>query len=273
MNKLCAVLTVALVGVAMTGCGLTDPEETSTPEITLDNISDIDVGTNREIIGEIKAGEAITAISYAILNDADMDVSNKFDIDGPSSDGSDKIEFDDGNFKIKPVSATAGDYKLEITVTAGSTVSATFPFKVKGTAAVTLTEEDGMIANITGPDTGSFDLVEGKRIPAGADDDSKDLADLSVAGEGFSGSLESKNGGMFVSATASDYANATDVSVKALAENALGSEVDVSSVGTVFAMKLGNGRGYAIVKITSYDEDAGSGSNKGEVEFSYKFTE
>jgi hypothetical protein len=270
------VVVGLMAGFGMVGCNLLGPTEETSPTITLDDIGSIDVGTFKNIEGKVTAGEEITQIQYEITTATGGSVST-ITVEGPSSSSSDKIEFKD-NDAIKITvssSASAGDYLLKITATAGVTSSAEFDFTVTGSSAVTLTEKSGMIANIFGPDTGAFNLVDGKRVSASASDNTKDLMDLSLVGEGFAGELGSGNGAKFATATASDYTNATDVSVPDLAADADLDEIDVSTVGTVFVVKLGNSRGYAIVKITSYDADAGAstGENKGEVEFTYKFTD
>ena len=265
-----------MAGLGMVGCDLLGPAEDTSPTITLDEIGSIDAGTFKNIKGKVTASEDITQIKYEITTATGGSVST-ITVEGPSSASSDKIEFKDNNaIKINvSSSATAGDYLLKITATAGVTSSAEFDFTVNGSSAVTLTEKSGMIANIYGPDTGSFDLVNGKRIAADASDAAKDLMDLSLKGEGFAGKVGSGNGATFATASASDYTDATDVSVKALAAAAGLSEVSISSVGTVFVVKLGSSRGYAIVKVTSYDATAGgsTGANKGEMEFVYKYTD
>jgi hypothetical protein len=178
---------------------------------------------------------------------------------------------------VKPA-ACNGDYTMTITATAGSAT---------GTKVITLTVAGatacgsglavagtGMIANIFGPDTGSYDLVNGVRIPSSGADASKDLKDLSLVGAGFAGTVGSANGTTFVAATAADYTNATAVSVKALAANATLTSISISTVGSVFVAKLGSNRGYAIIKVLTYDATAGAstGANKGEMTFEYKFT-
>lgn len=277
MNRFLNYAVVGLIaGMGMVGCGLLGPEEETSPTITLDEIGSINVGTYKNVEGKVTAGEDITSISYEITTPTGGSVST-IEVEGPSSSSSDKIEFKDNNMiKITVTnSATAGDYVLKISATAGVTSSAEFDFTVTGSGAMALTEKTGMIANIKGPDLGSYDLVEGERIASTGSATVKDLMDMSLAGEGFAGKVTSGNGAKFATASASDYSDATDVSVKDLAADADLDEISVSTVGTVFVVKLGSSRGYAIVKVTGYDADAGAstGDNKGEMEFSYKFTD
>jgi hypothetical protein len=276
MKQLMKLLVAGIVcGIGFVGCGLS-PTETTTPTITLDAISDIDVGTTKTVTGKVTAGEVITSLAYKI-EDANGTAVSTITYEGPSSSTTKEIEFKDNDaikIKVSP-SATAGDYKLVITAVAGSTIDAKFDFKVKGSTGTALTEKtDGVISNVQGLDKGAFDLVTGTRIGSTEAATSKDLLDLSIAGQGFAGKLGSGNSSTFATATTDNYTSATNVSVKALATSATLTEVTVSTVGTVFVVKLGSSRGYAIVKITSYDATGGSstGNNKGEVHFSYKFT-
>ncbi|MBN1309248.1 MAG: hypothetical protein JXA18_15090 [Chitinispirillaceae bacterium] len=276
MNRLLkSILAGSVVAAGFTGCGLLDATEEETPTITIESIGSIDVGTFKNVEGEVEAGEAITSISYEITDDDGNEVST-ITVSGPSSSSDDKIEFKDNNaIKITVSnSATAGDYKLKITVTAGSTVDASFNFSVSGSGGTALTEKTGTISNIYGPDKGAFNLVDGERMGTSDDDAEKDLMDLSLVGEGFAGELGSGNGTKFAAASAADYTSATDVSVKALAASASAEEIAIDDVGKVFVAKLGNSRGYAIVKITRYapTEGPSTGENKGEADFSYKFT-
>jgi len=263
----------AVCGMGFVGCGLLSPTEETTPTVTLDAISDIDVGTYKTVSGKVTAGEAITSIKYEVQNSSGAKVTS-ITVEGPSSSAEKTLEFKTGNLiKITASSsATAGDYKLVISVTAGTSVDAKFDFKVKGQAAVTLTEKTGMIANVTGPDTGAYDLVNGKRIPSTGSATLKDLQDMSLATVGFAGKIGTANGAKFATATAAEYTAATDVSVKALAAAATADDISISN-GTVFVVKLGSSRGSAIVKITRYAPTAGAstGANKGEADFSYKF--
>jgi len=275
MKQLMKLLVASAVcGMGFVGCGLLDPTDETTPTITIDNIPDIDVGTKKNVTGKVTAGEAITSISYSIENSSGTKVTTITAL-GPSSTNEKTLEFKNNDaIEVTATSgAVAGDYKLVISVTAGTTVEAKFDFKVKGMAAMTLTAKSGTIANVMGPDTGAYDLVNGKRIPSSGSASNKDLLDLSLVGAGFAGEIGTDNGAMFATATAADYDNATDVSVKALAADAAADKISISN-GTVFVVKLGSSRGYAIVKITRYDATAGasSGDNKGEADFSYKFT-
>ncbi|MBN1578303.1 MAG: hypothetical protein JW913_17210 [Chitinispirillaceae bacterium] len=154
MNRLLKlILTGSIIVTGFIGCGLLDATEESTPEITINSIGSIDVGTFKNVTGKVTAGEAITSIAYTITDASDNDVST-ITVSGPSSSSEDKIEFKD-NDAIKITvgnNAVAADYKLKITVTAGSTVDATFNFTVSGsggTAVETVTLDAGANQNST----------------------------------------------------------------------------------------------------------------------------
>ena len=278
-NLMKSILAGSFVVAGFIGCDLVNPTDTPTCDFNDMSIpSDVTTGGGAvQVNGELKGSEDITDVAVAVLNSSgsaasgfttpyDAVVKEKLDLEN------------DLHLKISAASSvTAGTYKLKITATVGGTEFSTeISFTVKtGSTGIALTEKtNGIISNIFGPDQGAFNLVDGERVSASSASTTKDLLDLSLVGEGFKGELGSDNGSTFVVADAADYTNATDVSVKALAGTATATKVAVSTVGTVFAVKLGNSRGYAIVKITSYDETAGgsTGDNKGEVEFSYKFT-
>ena len=281
MNSLVkSILAGSIVAAGFVGCGLLNPSETPTCDFNDMSIaSDVTAGGGAvHVTGELKGSEDITDVSVSVLTSSgatasgfttpyDAVVKDKLDLE------------DDLDLKISAASSvTAGTYKLKITATVGGTEFSTeISFIVNaGSTGTSLTEKtNGIISNIHGPDEGAFNLVDGERVSASATSTTKDLLDLSVVTEGFKGELGSDNGSTFVVATEADYTNATDISVKALAATATATKVTISTVGTVFAVKLGNSRGYAIVKITRYDETAGgsTGNNKGEVEFSYKYTD
>lgn len=274
-----------MAGMLVVGCDLlSNPVDDDTCEIKLTTFSSITADSYTYLEATIDANVEITAVTVTVTKDGEAVDDDLIDIQKEAlPSGEKKIDIEEnGEMEIMinvADDACDGEYVLTLSATAGSAeASKSNTFTVsdgRDCSATALTEKSGMIANIFGPDTGAFNLVDGKRVSSSAASTTKDLMDLSLVGEGFAGELGSGNGAKFATASASDYTNATDVSVPALAADAEMDEVDVSTVGTVFVVKLGNSRGYAIVKITSYDEDAGAstGENKGEVEFVYKFTD
>jgi hypothetical protein len=273
MKKLAALLCAGTVMAMMSGCGLTDP--VSAPTVTIAAIGSINSGTTKHVTGKIEAGAAITSISYSIT-DATGAATTGATVTGPTANNSKTQEFTDSD-PIVITATTAGDYKLVINVTANATGSGTFAFTITGVLPVLLPVKasDGKIENIAGPGMGAYDLVTSTRIASSGAASDKDLLDLSIAGDGFKGEIGSGNGSTFAAASATDYTNATAATVKTLATAATATKIAISSgAGTVFVVKLGSSRGYAIVKILSYDATAGgsTGNNKGVATFEYKFT-
>jgi len=280
MKKLAVFLmTGILAGMTFVGCDLMGPTDDS-PTCNFKDVavsSDVTAGGGAvSVTGTLEGSAEISKVAIKILTNSGSAASG---FTTPYDDvKKEKLNLKtDLDLKISAGSnVTAGTYKLEITATVdGEEFTTTVSFTVEGPSGTALTENDGIISNVAGPDQGAFNLVDGERVSSSASATTKDLLDLSIAGEGFAGELGSGNGSKFAMATSDDYTNATDVSVAALAASASLNEVDVSTVGTVFVVKLGGSRGSAIVKITSYDATAGgsTGNNKGEVEFSYKITD
>jgi hypothetical protein len=281
MNRLLKlVVGTSIITTVFFGCDLLNPSSGPTCDF-----KDVQVS------GDVTAGGGAVQVTGTLDGSADIsDVAVEITTNaGAATTGfttpydavtKDKLNLkDDLHLKISAASSvTAATYKMTITATVEETeFSTTVTFTVKsGSTGTALTEKtDGIISNLWGPDQGAFNLVDGVRVSSTADSTKKDLLDLSVVTEGFKGELGSANGSTFATATAADYTGATDVSVAALAASASATKIAVSTVGTVFVVKLGGGRGFAIVKITSYDATAGgsTANNKGEVEFSYKFTD
>lgn len=276
MNKLFKLLAVgAVCSLGMVGCGLL-PEDSTTPVITIDDIGSIDAGTYKNVTGKVTADEEITSISYSIEKGGSPVTT--VTVTGPSSSAEKSIDFS-GNNTIKITvadNAEAGDYQLVIKAEAGAEGSGSFDFSVKAktVTGTKLTEKTGTISNVFGPDKGAYNLVTGERVGSTGEEATKDLKDMSLVGEGFAGKLTSGNGSKFVAVSdAAAYTDATDISVKALADAATAADITIAD-GKIFAVKLGSSRGYAIVKITRYAPTAGTstGDNKGEADFSYKFT-
>ena len=273
MKKLLGLVCAGAVLAMMNGCGLVNP--TAAPTITISAIGSIGAGTFKNVTGTIKADQAITAVSYSITTAAGGAASG-ITASGPTYSNTNSMDLSGNNSVVINVSASAaaGSYKLVISATAGATAEASFDFTVSGgSSALAVTGTNCMIANIMGPDIGAYDLVNNARVPSTGSATAKDLMDLSRAGQGFAGALGTGNGTVFAAATSTDYTNATAASVKALANAATASSIAIAA-NTVFVVKLGSSRGYAIVKILTYDPNAGAstGNNLGEATFEYKFT-
>lgn len=126
---------------------------------------------------------------------------------------------------------------------------------------------------------GEVDINTGKMVYASMDsaladiavDNSADIRPTEIVTE-----LTSINNGFFKEATATDYDNATDLSLKELLSGTLtDNEALMFDVGSVYGMKLANDRGYVIFKVTAIDKTntEGSTGNTGKISFVYKFTE
>jgi hypothetical protein len=158
MNKFFKVSVTAIaLGIGLVGCNLLNPEEeTSIPKVTMNTIGAITAGNFKNVTGEITADEVITNVTYAITTSAGVAVAKTvIDYKGPTVRDVKKFEFKDNNvITITPAAtATAGAYKLKLTVTAGSTVDASFDFTVAagsgpvGTAVVSATIPAGSNSN------------------------------------------------------------------------------------------------------------------------------
>ena len=279
MKKFLALLGVVGMVAMWSGCGLTNPSGTTNVDITISTIGAVVAGgAAGSVEGTIKADSIITSVAMTVLNSSDADVTTGFTVSFTSGyTGKKSVNLkDDMSTTVAAKTGTAGGtYKLKITASAGSvTSSSTKEFTVTGgSALLAVTASDGKIANVMGPDLGAYDLVNSARVASSGAASSKDLLDLSLAGQGFAGSIGTGNGAKFAAATATDYTGATAASVKTLGDAATASTIAIAA-NTVFAVKLGNSRGYAIVKILTYDPNAGAstGNNKGEATFEYKFT-
>jgi hypothetical protein len=273
MKKLLGLLCAGAVAAMISSCGLTNP--VGAPTITISAIGAINAGTIKNVTGNIKADQAITSVSYSIT-DANGGAVSTITVTGPTASNTNSMDLSGNNSVVINVSASAasGSYKLKISATASATADASFDFTVNGgSSQLTVTGTNCMIANIAGPEIGSYDLVNNVAVPASGSAGAKDLQDQSQAGQGFAGELGSGNGAVFAAATSTDYTNATTASVKTLANAATASTIAIAA-NTVFVVKLGNSRGYAIVKIDTYDPNAGTSTagNLGEATFEYKFT-
>jgi hypothetical protein len=166
MKKLLALLSVGMAVAVLAGCGLSP---VGAPTVTIDPIPSITVpggGSNYvDVTGKVEADTEISAISYSILNSNDQPVSMLvISVTGPNPNaGDEKIDFGDRPIRITVFNgATAGTYKLKISVTAGPSMDATFNFTVIGgtgdvnTAIVTI----GSYANSS--IGSSIDLNSGK---------------------------------------------------------------------------------------------------------------
>jgi hypothetical protein len=133
MKKVHGLLSVAVAAAVMTGCGLSP---VGSPTITIDPIPSIAVPSAGSVYvtvtGKIEADTAISSISYEILNSFNLPASG-ITVTGPQANGEEKVDFGDNPITITVFSnASAGSYKLKISVTAGPSVDATFDFTVTG---------------------------------------------------------------------------------------------------------------------------------------------
>jgi len=134
MKRLTALLSAGVVVAAMTGCGL---NPIGTPTITVNPIDNIRipapaaVANYASVTGKVEADTEITSITYQILNSNNLPVSDP-SVTGPdTSAGAKKIDFNDRPITITVTSgASAGTYKLRISITAGPSVTAMFNFVV-----------------------------------------------------------------------------------------------------------------------------------------------
>lgn len=140
--------------------------------------------------------------------------------------------------------------------------------------ALTVTNAAAKVYNFTGAEKGAYDLVAGEEKGSADAAADKDLHDMTVAGSmlAFSAKWKSMNGGMFVTGAMTDYDGATKTSLMA-AYNAGTpvAETPVLAAGSIVIVKLGNNRGWAIIKVTAVDMQDGTGSEKGSVTFEYKY--
>lgn len=158
-------------------------------------------------------------------------------------------------------------------------------FSTRITSAVTLyakwnldvmPETNCIIANSSGPHEAisAYNLVDNRRVGFSKDSTVfKDLQDLSLAGEVFSGKLGSQNGTTFALATQDNFDNVTNVSLKNLIDIKNMLNTIAVENGTVFVARLGNNRGYAIVQINEFDPYGTNWTeNRGVAKFTYKFS-
>lgn len=186
---------------------------------------------------------------------------------------------------INATNAKAGTYTATLKV---GTVEKDFTITVEK-GAVTLTEKTASLYNPWGAKESAYNLVTGEPVLASGPDNGgymtysdSSIVDIALDNEAdirnkTVAEITSVNKGMFEFLTdGSGYANATDVSVKALAANATfpDNEMKDFEVGDVYLMKLAASRGYVILKITAIDhvDVEGSTSHTGKVTFNYKYT-
>jgi len=151
------LVAAAICSFGFIGCGLLGPSDPSSPEVKLDNvIGSIGVGSYSNVTGSVSAGEAITSISYKIENSSGATASG-ITVTGPTIPAdTKKFNFTNTSPIVITVanSATAADYKLVISVTAGSSVEVKFDFSVtgttqQGTPVTTVTLDAGANGNST----------------------------------------------------------------------------------------------------------------------------
>lgn len=137
---------------------------------------------------------------------------------------------------------------------------------------------NGIISNIQGPSSSSWDLVENKKLITTDASSSKDISDKTSGSTGdfLAGGWSAGANTKFVITDGFDYDNATKVSIKEEYEN--GDEATIISgskliEGAVIIAKLRETEEYAVIKITEvYDDgkNGGTGYNSDYRKFSYK---
>jgi hypothetical protein len=134
MKKLLALLSCGVAAAVMIGCGLSP---VGAPTISINPIGSIGQNSYATVTGKVEADTEISSITYTILTSADVSVpGTQIWVEGPTpSSGDKKIDFSDRPITIHVLTATSGDYKLKISVTAGPSVDATFNFTVTGGSA------------------------------------------------------------------------------------------------------------------------------------------
>ncbi|WP_018342452.1 hypothetical protein [Cytophaga aurantiaca] len=142
-----------------------------------------------------------------------------------------------------------------------------------------LSEANGYrVNNIYGPNSGAFDLATLTNKSASDPVSDKDMVDADPITQTavWSQSFEAANSTLFAKIPSSfDYANATDISIKAayaLAANATGTQSAVTA-GNLYVAKLRNLDQYVLIKITYMSTESGSvgtGNNGEFMEFSVK---
>lgn len=134
MLKKILTASVTAFSLFVVGCGTTDP--TSGPSVTLDAIGTLGAGSGaaKTVAGKIEADEAITSVSYSIVNASGAAVApTVISVTGPAADNTKKMTI---SVTIQALAgAVAGEYKLQITATAGAESTTSFLFSVTGTAA------------------------------------------------------------------------------------------------------------------------------------------
>jgi hypothetical protein len=134
MRKFVALLSAGMAMAVMSGCGL---NPIGTPIITIDSIDVIRMPSSAgsvytTVSGKVEADTAISSITYQILNSNDLPASG-ITVTGPAvPSGEKKVNFDNYPITITVTypAASAGTYKLKISVTAGLSVDASSNFVV-----------------------------------------------------------------------------------------------------------------------------------------------
>ena len=123
MKKLLfSVLSLSMVGLLATGCGLLGPEEDEDEvSITISTIGNVQAGQAKEVDGTIDANVELESVTYTIL-DSDGNEATKVSTSALTSVGETKVDLmDDAQLKItSQATACNGEYQLKIEATAGS---------------------------------------------------------------------------------------------------------------------------------------------------------
>jgi hypothetical protein len=265
---------VALGAAVFTGCGLVDPVDKDTADLVLTNDTvTVSAGQSVAINGSVDAS-VVPTIVFAPSNLTYITVPGT--VITPTEK---KFKLSDIDLKISAAANTpSGTYYVEISILAGTvtTTKNQYVTVTGGTSGDTLAiAHSDTIWHIASEGRGSYDLVNGVTVAAASASTTKDIADASLAADAMGLVLVSKNGATFKAAAAADYDGATAAEVKTLALAATAENTGALSTGSIFVVKLGASRGYAIVKVLladTTDASKTSGANTGKIVFQYKFT-
>jgi hypothetical protein len=140
MNKVIGLcFATAMVGALLGGCELFGPvgtTESKAPVVELRMPDTLKLDTIAAVTGSVDVDEAITAYSYSILNSSGA-VATGITVNGPNLQNQDGYTFRNQELTIRVGSSVAaGNYTLNVSVTAGAVGTSSWPFYVKGTTVI-----------------------------------------------------------------------------------------------------------------------------------------
>lgn len=279
MKKVLAgLVAVSAIALTMIGCGIDNPLDTDTVDITLAlSASTVAAGQSLTATGTVD-GSSEPTITYTI-EAVSAGNADHVGYTATAVSGKNKVNLaTDAALTVTTTAAACnGTYNLIVKGVVGATeVTKTVEFTVTGgtdCSATTLTvKATDTLFNITGPKKGAYDLVTSAGVSSTTAATTKDLLDVTgAAPSDFEMVFGTGNGTKFAAATTAQYTAATNLSVAALGDAATLSQTAVLSAGDVVVAKLGGSRGYAIIKVLDVTPD-GASNNSGFIVFEYKFT-